>query len=68
MPNTFAGFPRKKDITDIPIQELKNMEANELMEKYRLVIYSKNDIKEINDALNIIRRVIKKNSIKSDQE
>ena len=53
-----------KDITDISLQELKKMDAKEVLDRFSMVIYSDNDIKQINKGLNLIREILKKNTEK----
>ena len=55
---------KEKDIMDISLQDLKNMEAQDVLESFRMVIYSKNDVNQINKGLKIIRQVLNKNSKK----
>ena len=60
-------IPKQKekfDIMDISLQDLKNMEAQDVLESFRMVIYSKDDVSQINKGLKIIRQVLNKNSKK----
>jgi len=64
----YSVFPKarnkKKDIADIALQELKTMEAKKVMEKFDMVVYSVEDIRIINEALQQIREVLEKNTRK----
>jgi hypothetical protein len=46
------------------LEEIKSMSAKELLEKYRLVIYSQEDIDNINYARRLIHKTLKKNTNK----
>lgn len=55
---------KKLDIMDLPLDEIKKMTAEEILQKFRMVIYSKEDVAEINRGLKIIRNVLNKNTKK----
>ena len=57
-------FARKtaQDIASIGLAELSSMNASTLLEKYRLIHYSQEDVALINICLDIIRTVMQRNS------
>ena len=57
-----------KDIASIPIQELKQMSSEQVLEKFRMVIYSDEDITQINKGLDLIREVLEKNAKKLENK
>ena len=60
----FPITKKQKDIIDTSIQELKKMTAEQVLEEYRMVIYTPEDLIQINEGLELIREVLKKNSEK----
>lgn len=50
-----------KDIAEFPMEELRQMTPEELLEKFDLVIYSEEDLLQINKGLDLIKEIIKKN-------
>jgi len=61
----FQLFPRnkhKKDISDLPMQRIKNMTSEEVLEEFHIVIYTPKDIKQINKGLELIREILTKNN------
>jgi len=53
-----------KNISEIPLNDLKKMDAEQLLKKFRLVQYSPEDIAEINSCISKIDSIIKKNTSK----
>ncbi len=43
-----------------PIADYEGMTAEELLQKYRIVTYSKGDVSELNEALEVINRITRK--------
>lgn len=58
-------FPHKKhkrDISDLPMQRVRNMTSEEILEEFHIVIYTPEDIKQINEGLKLIREILTKNN------
>lgn len=51
----------KQEIASVPIEKLRGLTPLELINKYQLVIYSKADIRVINEGLSLIQGIIEKN-------
>ena len=60
------GFKRKP-LEEIPLQELKAMDAQTVLKRYHLVIYSDEDIAQINKGLKLIREVLERNTKKFEE-
>lgn len=54
----FEGI--NKNIDDISLQDIRNMDAEKLLKKYNCVEYSKSDIFMLNLSLNMIKAILKK--------
>lgn len=54
----------KKDILDTPLEEIKEISAEKILEDFQMIIYSKQDIAQINEGLTLIRNVLNKNNNK----
>ena len=52
----------------LQLAEMQNMTAEELLKKYRIVVYSQADIGKINLGLSIIQKVLNRNSKKLSKE
>jgi hypothetical protein len=46
------------------LQDIKGMNANELLAKFKIIIYSKEDVEKINTGLRMINEVLEKNTKK----
>ena len=61
----FQLFPHKKhkkDISDLPIQRIKTMSAENILEEFHMVVYTPADLIQINHGLKLIREVLAKNN------
>ena len=54
-------------ISTIPLNELKAMNAEKLLKKFRLIHYSPEDIKEINLCITKINNIMKKNTLRLEE-
>lgn len=52
----------KKDISDLPIQRVKTMSAEEILDEFHMVVYTPIDIAQINHGLKLIREILNKNN------
>ena len=43
------------------LQDIQDMNAKQLLAKFKIVVYSKEDVKNINRGLTIINKVLEKN-------